>query len=98
MATYVALLGVLSGCLPNIQGSMMHPSYVYTLASKRNGTLYLGSTPDIIKRTLEHKNKVILTSLLSITYLCLSIMKCTNYILKQLVVKNVLKIGQDNEK
>ena len=59
MATYVALLSVLSGCLSNIQGSMMHPSYVYILASQRNGTLYVGSTSDIIKRTWEHKNKVI---------------------------------------
>ncbi|HAT8649784.1 TPA: GIY-YIG nuclease family protein, partial [Legionella pneumophila] len=24
----------------------MHPSYVYILASQRNGTLYIGSTSD----------------------------------------------------
>ena len=59
MATYGAPFAVLSGCLSNIQGSMMHPSYVYILASQRNGTLYVGSTSDIIKRTWEHKNKVI---------------------------------------
>ena len=59
MATYVALLSVLSGCLSHIQGNMMHPSYVYIFASQRNGTLYVGSTPDIIKRTWAHKNKVI---------------------------------------
>jgi putative endonuclease len=58
MATYVTLVAVLSGSLSNIQGSMMHPSYVYILASQRNGT-YVGSTSDIIKRTWEHKNKVI---------------------------------------
>lgn len=36
----------------------MRPSYVYILASRRNGTRYVGSTSDIIKRTWEHKNKV----------------------------------------
>ncbi len=33
--------------------------FVYILASKRNGTLYTGSTDDIAKRVWEHKNKVI---------------------------------------
>ena len=30
--------------------------YVYILASKRNGTLYLGVTSDIVKRVWQHKN------------------------------------------
>ena len=38
---------------------MMRPAYVYMLASQRNGTLYVGSTLDLIKRTWEHKNKAI---------------------------------------
>lgn len=59
MATYVERFDVLFECLSNIQGSIMHSSYVYILASQRNGTLYVGSTVDIIKRTWEHKNKVI---------------------------------------
>jgi len=38
----------------------MENSFVYILASKRNGTLYVGSTSNLIKRIWEHKNKVIL--------------------------------------
>ena len=36
----------------------MNKFYVYILASKRNGTLYLGATDDIERRVLEHKNKI----------------------------------------
>jgi len=36
----------------------MQPA-VYILASKRNGTLYIGVTSDIVKRVWEHKNNVI---------------------------------------
>ena len=36
---------------------MPQPSYVYILASERNGTLYIGITTDLAKRCYEHKNK-----------------------------------------
>jgi putative endonuclease len=32
---------------------------VYILASKRNGTLYVGVTSDLVKRIWEHKNNMI---------------------------------------
>jgi putative endonuclease len=32
--------------------------YVYILASRRNGTLYLGHTDDLNKRVIEHKSHV----------------------------------------
>jgi putative endonuclease len=32
---------------------------VYILASRRNGTLYVGVTSDLVKRVWEHKNDVV---------------------------------------
>lgn len=33
--------------------------FVYILASKPNGTLYVGSTSSLLRRVWEHKNKVV---------------------------------------
>lgn len=37
----------------------MKTFYVYILGSKRNGTVYIGVTSDLVKRIWEHKNKII---------------------------------------
>lgn len=33
--------------------------FVYILASKRNGTIYVGVTKDLVKRVYEHKSKMV---------------------------------------
>lgn len=34
-------------------------SYIYILASKRNGTLYVGVTDNLVKRVYQHKNELV---------------------------------------
>ena len=33
--------------------------FIYILASKKNGTLYVGVTSNLVKRTYEHKNNMV---------------------------------------
>lgn len=37
---------------------MNNQYFVYILASKKRGTLYVGVTSDLVKRVYEHKNKL----------------------------------------
>ena len=36
-----------------------HQYYLYILASKTNGTLYIGASNDLERRMFEHKNKLV---------------------------------------
>ena len=38
---------------------MDRPGYVYIMASRRNGTVYIGSTSDIIKRAYQHRTGMV---------------------------------------
>ena len=38
---------------------MKKQGYIYILFNRKNGTLYVGVTSDLIKRVYQHKNKII---------------------------------------
>jgi putative endonuclease len=37
----------------------MKPGYVYIMANRKNGTIYIGVTSDLVKRVWQHKNDVV---------------------------------------
>ena len=37
----------------------MKAGYVYIMANRKNGTIYIGVTSDLVKRTCEHKSGVV---------------------------------------
>ena len=37
----------------------MKPGYIYIMASKRNGTIYIGVTSDLIGRVWQHRNGMV---------------------------------------
>jgi len=46
--------------LPTLRSAMLEMAYyVYLLASKKHGTLYLGVTRDIVRRVYEHRTKAV---------------------------------------
>jgi putative endonuclease len=44
---------------PGTEARMERQPCVYILANKRNGTLYVGLTSNLIKRVWEHKQKIV---------------------------------------
>ena len=46
-----------AGIQENVMFKTIHQYYVYILASKKNGTLYIGVTNDLPTRVLQHKQK-----------------------------------------
>ncbi|QTD57830.1 GIY-YIG nuclease family protein [Parasphingorhabdus cellanae] len=38
---------------------MLKPGFVYMMANRRNGPIYIGSTSDLIQRVYQHRNRLI---------------------------------------
>jgi putative endonuclease len=56
---YFAVIPAHAGIQSGKESTMERQPSVYIMASKRNGTLYIGVTSNLIKRIWEHKRNVV---------------------------------------
>jgi predicted GIY-YIG superfamily endonuclease len=76
----------------------MRTYYIYILASKRNGTLYVGFTNNLKRRIYEHKNGIIGGFTKNIASITLFILKKVPMFMLPSVVKNKLRVGEEIKK